>query len=58
MDPLTHILFNAALARSEIIPDSRQVQAVMILAGIVPDLDLVWHSRGIPEYFIPRLKFT
>ncbi len=52
MDPLTHILFNAALARSEIIPDSRQVQAVMILAGIVPDLDLVWHSRGIPEYFI------
>jgi len=52
MDPVCHILFSTALARSEIIPASREAQVIIILAGLVPDLDLIFRARGLPQYFI------
>ena len=52
MDTITHILLGYSFAQSEIISKSREAQAVIILASIFPDIDLVWRIKGLDKYFI------
>lgn len=56
MDTITHILFGIALARSELVPEARSAEAIVILGSIIPDIDLVFRVKGINQYFIHHRK--
>ncbi len=58
MDPVTHVLFSCALARAELIPGSREAQAIMIVAALAPDLDHLFRLRGLNQYFIHHRRET
>lgn len=56
MDPLTHILFSSALSRAEIIPHTREAQFIIVLAGVAPDIDMLYRFKSLAKYFIHHRK--
>jgi len=51
LDPITHALISAALDRAGLRRVSRNALAILVVAGVAPDLDLLSYFGGARAYF-------